>query len=191
MEFGAASAPHVKVGDVTLVRETVRSAFGDLVMHTGGSGPALVLLHGGAGSWTHWIRNIPRLAAHYTVHALDLPGCGDSADASNHMGTEEYIDLTAEAIGSHMDRARPLRFAGFSFGGVTAAGITARLGPRVVKLSLAGPGGFGMKPVPDFPLRKVPFASGDRKAVDDELRHNLLVMMFARPETIDDETLEL
>ncbi len=40
----------------------------------------MVLLHGGSGSWTHWIRNIPMLlACGRQVWAQDLPGFGDSA----------------------------------------------------------------------------------------------------------------
>jgi len=37
-----------------------------------GSGPDVVLFHGGMGSWKHWIRNVDPLAARFTVHALDL-----------------------------------------------------------------------------------------------------------------------
>ena len=43
-----------------------------------GQGPELIMFHGGTGSWTHWIRNIPALRDHFTVHAYDLPGNGDS-----------------------------------------------------------------------------------------------------------------
>ncbi len=43
-----------------------------------GSGPPLVLLHGGHGSWAHWARNIDALALHFTVWAPDLPVYGDS-----------------------------------------------------------------------------------------------------------------
>lgn len=42
-----------------------------------GSAPALVLLHGGYGSWTHWLKNVESLAARYTVWAADLPGLGE------------------------------------------------------------------------------------------------------------------
>ncbi len=31
---------------------------GSMVWRSWGQGPALVLLHGASGSWTHWIRNI-------------------------------------------------------------------------------------------------------------------------------------
>ncbi|MBS0403742.1 MAG: alpha/beta fold hydrolase, partial [Proteobacteria bacterium] len=41
--------------------------------------PPVVLLHGGSGSWTHWVKNIvPLLDAGRWVLAADLPGFGDS-----------------------------------------------------------------------------------------------------------------
>ena len=44
-----------------------------------GSGPDVVLFHGGMGSWKHWIRNVEPLAQPFTVHALDHPSYGASA----------------------------------------------------------------------------------------------------------------
>ena len=40
--------------------------------------PPVLLLHGGSGSWTHWVKNIvPLLDAGRWVLAADLPGFGD------------------------------------------------------------------------------------------------------------------
>src|ERR1700757_5180211 len=52
---------------------------GALVWRAWGSGPPVLLAHGGHGAWSHWIRNIDALAAERTVWALDLPGLGESA----------------------------------------------------------------------------------------------------------------
>src|SRR5271169_1941099 len=52
---------------------------GEMVWRIWGAGPPLVLLHGGYGSWVHWIRNVLPLAERYTVIAPDMPGLGDSA----------------------------------------------------------------------------------------------------------------
>jgi hypothetical protein len=59
---------------------------GTMVWHTWGQATRrpelapLVLLHGGSGSWMHWLRNIPALAASGRwVLVPDLPGFGDSA----------------------------------------------------------------------------------------------------------------
>lgn len=45
----------------------------------GGSGPALVLLHGWPSTWLMWRQVMPALAAQHTVIAFDLPGLGDSS----------------------------------------------------------------------------------------------------------------
>jgi pimeloyl-ACP methyl ester carboxylesterase len=46
----------------------------------GGTGPALVLLHGWPQTWWAWHRVLPALAEHFTVIAVDLPGLGTRAD---------------------------------------------------------------------------------------------------------------
>ena len=47
-----------------------------MAVHRRGSGPDLVLFHGGMGSWKHWVRNVEPLATRFTVHALDHPPGG-------------------------------------------------------------------------------------------------------------------
>src|SRR6476620_4760307 len=58
----------------------VRTPCGDgsMVWRVWGAGEPLVLFHGGSGSWTHWIRNIPELSRHYQLWLADIPGLGDS-----------------------------------------------------------------------------------------------------------------
>ena len=55
---------------------------GSMVWRVWGSGPPLVLFHGGYGSWMHWIRNVLVLAREFTVIAPDLPGLGEFGDAA-------------------------------------------------------------------------------------------------------------
>ena len=38
---------------------------GSLVWHKWGEGPPLLMLHGGSGSWFHWLRQIPVLESRY------------------------------------------------------------------------------------------------------------------------------
>ncbi|WP_406313630.1 alpha/beta hydrolase [Streptosporangium sp. NBC_01639] len=45
----------------------------------GGSGPAIVLLHGWPATWLMWRTVMPDLAREHTVIAIDLPGLGDSS----------------------------------------------------------------------------------------------------------------
>ena len=61
------------------IRLTTPCGDGDMVWHMWGERQAgalpLVMLHGGSGSWTHWIRNIDALvAAGYQIWLPDLPG---------------------------------------------------------------------------------------------------------------------
>ena len=44
------------------------------------AGPPLLLMHGGFGSWTHWLANIDVLRQQRELWTLDLPGLGASAD---------------------------------------------------------------------------------------------------------------
>jgi pimeloyl-ACP methyl ester carboxylesterase len=50
--------------------------------------PPLVLLHGGHGSWMHWLRNVEALSAGRTLWLPDLPGFNDS-DAPPHAAPGE------------------------------------------------------------------------------------------------------
>src|SRR5439155_143978 len=67
-----------------------------LAAHRSGSGPDLVLFHGGMGSWKHWIRNIEPLATRFTVHALDHPAYGASAPVPRETTGAAYLDLAHE-----------------------------------------------------------------------------------------------
>ncbi len=44
--------------DAAATRQETQLGTGRMVWRSWGSGPALVLLHGGSGSWRHWVRNI-------------------------------------------------------------------------------------------------------------------------------------
>ena len=59
-------------------RRDVATATGRVAWHLAGSGRPLLLVHGGTGSWTHWLRAIPELARGYQLLMPDLPGFGDS-----------------------------------------------------------------------------------------------------------------
>ena len=69
-----------------------------MAVHRHGSGPDLVLFHGGMGSWRHWTRNVEALAARYTVHALDHPSYGDSAPVPRETTGPAYLDLPADGL---------------------------------------------------------------------------------------------
>jgi 2-hydroxy-6-oxonona-2,4-dienedioate hydrolase len=68
----------------------VRLADGEIHYVEAGSGPPLVLIHGGHGSWTHWVANIEPLARRRHVIALDLPGFGASYNSKTAYTIEQY-----------------------------------------------------------------------------------------------------
>ena len=117
-------------------RKVQSHAWGDVVWHVWGQEHAgnttpLVLLHGGSGSWTHWVRNVQHLAQTRSVWALDLPGCGDSALPPQVSDA----DSLAPFVGEVLDRAfqgQAVDLLGFSFGGLTA-GLLAAEQPKLFK----------------------------------------------------------
>src|SRR6266550_4131074 len=62
---------------------------------TGGTGPALILLHGYAQTSRMWNRIMPELAKRFTLIVPDLPGIGDSDIPANGM------DMKTAAIRIH------------------------------------------------------------------------------------------
>lgn len=162
-----------------------------MAVHRRGRGPDVVLFHGGMGSSRHWIRNIDALATRFTVHALDHPSYGDSPSVPRETTGPEYLDLMYRLIGEVFPGERPLRFAGFSFGGAIAANLARRLGPRVTHLCLISPGGFQRRRFGDRPTRSYKEAGDDEKRFREICRHNLLVNMLSDPASITEETIDI
>jgi len=156
-----------------------------------GSGPDVVLFHGGMGSWKHWIRNIEPLAARFTVHALDHPSYGASAPVPRETTSAAYLDLVHALFVDLFPGDGPLRFAGFSFGGAIAASLARRLAPRVTHLCLISPGGFPSRKFGDRPTRSYREAGDDEKLFREICRHNLLVNMLSDPASVREDTLDI
>lgn len=146
-----------------------------------GQGQPVVLLHGGHGSWLHWVRNIEALAAHRTVWAPDMPGFGESDDIASDLSV--MTGTLVEGIRQLPGCDKALSLVGFSFGGLVAANVAASRG-TVRRLVLMGSGGHGG-------IRRQQRALVDwRKAADAEalavaMRYNLAAFMMADPAKID------
>jgi 2-hydroxy-6-oxonona-2,4-dienedioate hydrolase len=156
-----------------------------------GSGPDLVLFHGGMGSWKHWIRNVEPLARHFTVHALDHPSYGASAPVPRETTGAVYLDLVHELLLEMLPGERPLRFAGFSFGGAIATNLARRLGSRVTHLCLVSPGGFPTRRFGERPIRSYKEAGDDPQRFREICRHNLLVNMLSDPASVGEEAVDI
>lgn len=162
-----------------------------MAVHRSGSGPDLVLFHGGMGSWRHWTRNVEPLAQRFTVHALDHPSYGDSAPVPRETTGPEYLDLVHGLLLAMLPGDRPLRFAGFSFGGAIAASLARRLGPRVTHLALVSPGGFPARKFGERPIRSYKEAGGDEARFREICRHNLLVNMLSEAASVSEEAVDI
>ena len=156
-----------------------------------GSGPDLVLFHGGMGWWKHWVRNIDALATRFTVHALDHPGYGASAPVARETTGPAYLDLVHELFGQMFPGDVPLRLAGFSFGGAIAANLAQRLASRVTHLCLVSPGGFPTRRFGERPIRSYKEAGDDPQRFREICRHNLLVNMLSDPASVTEEAISI
>lgn len=182
------------LGDVQ--RHETRLQGARMVWHSWGPAqhPAVMLLHGGSGSWTHWVRNIAALRdAGWQVLVPDLPGFGDSdlptggtdvdaLPAHLHAGWQQLQDLQV-CVG-------PVRVAGFSFGGMAAALWLADYPQDAAQLVLVGVPGMGLTVSERVPLkgwRHLP----SPEAQNQVHRHNLMALMLASTESLDPLALSL
>jgi len=157
---------------------------GTMVWRVWGNGPPLVLMHGGYGSWTHWVRNVLALARKFTVVAPDLPGLGESATPPEPHTAEGLAAIVVEGLDIVLPRDTAPHIAGFSFGGVLGGHVAAQLGDRLHALTLVGSNGLGLVRQPTD-LQRVPASSSAEEALAVH-RHNLGALMIADPAKIDD-----
>jgi pimeloyl-ACP methyl ester carboxylesterase len=155
-----------------------------MVWRVWGAGAPPHLFHGGSGSWTHWIRNIPELSRHYEVWVADIPGLGDSAMPPKPWVPASIVEVVVAGLDQNFASDVRLRMAGFSFGGQVAGLSAALLGDRVRALTLIGVAALGLRADPREPFAKR--RSGMSAAEIAAVYHqNLAVLMFADPAKID------
>ena len=157
---------------------------GHMVWHVWGDGPPLALLHGGYGSWTHWVRNVLPLSQTFTVAAPDLPGLGESATPPEPHTAEGLANIVVEGLELVFPEFTGLHIAGFSFGGVLGGHVAALLGARVGALTIVGSNGLGLVRQPTE-LRRLPEGASEPEALA-VARHNLAALMIADPAKIDE-----
>jgi pimeloyl-ACP methyl ester carboxylesterase len=104
-----------------------------------GDGPALLLIHGMAGSWQTWLANLPELGLNYRVIAVDLPGFGRSDPLPFGSGFEAYGEML-EGLLDELDIPSVAVF-GHSLGGLVALAFAAESPLRVRCLVLVSGGG--------------------------------------------------
>ena len=157
---------------------------GDEVRHA----EPLVLLHGGSGSWTHWVKNVRHLSQTRDVWALDLPGFGDSALPPEVRDADDLVPCL-RALLQHAFGQAPVDMVAFSFGGLTAGLLAAQPQHPLRRLVLVGVPGLGlMQEV--LPMRgMLPNMRRDQER--DVHRHNLKTMMLHHAHSITEEVIDL
>jgi 2-hydroxy-6-oxonona-2,4-dienedioate hydrolase len=148
------------------------------------SGAPVVLLHGGSGSWTHWVRNVDALVrAGRRVVVPDMPGFGESAAPPDGDDADAIAPWLERGLDGVLG-AVPVAVVGFSFGGLTA-GIWATQQPgRFARLVLVGAPGLCGGLLPPLGLRRWDTVAegAPREAVH---RHNLRQLMLAHDASAD------
>ena len=177
--------PRDIVARVAAEAERIETPCGDgaMVWRLWGSGPPLVLFHGGYGSWMHWIRNVLPLSRTFTVVAPDLPGLGESATPPEPHTADGLARIIVAGLDIVLPQRADLHIAGFSFGGVLGGPVAALLGRRVRGFTIVGSNGLGLVRQPTD-LQRVPAGAAAEAALAVH-RHNLGALMIADPARID------
>jgi pimeloyl-ACP methyl ester carboxylesterase len=105
-----------------------------IAVECAGTGPSLVIVHGGIGDRTRWKPLFPLFVPHFTVCAMDRRGYGESGDSSEYTLQKGAEDVEA-VVNSRPD---PVFVLGHSIGGVNAL-EAAFLTDKISKLVLYEP----------------------------------------------------
>lgn len=156
---------------------------GRMVWRSWGKGPPVVLLHGGSGSWNHWVRNIvPLVAAGREVWIPDLPGFGESVAIG---GDADALPGPLEAGLKSLLGDAEVDLVGFSFGTMVATFLAADHPVRARRLVLLGAPALEVRSPQPLVLRPwTHLAPGPE--LDAATRENLSILMLAQPESVDD-----
>jgi pimeloyl-ACP methyl ester carboxylesterase len=142
----------------------------------GGEGPDTVLIHGFGSDRLSWLGNSPALMDVSKVHALDLPGHGES---SADVG-DGSIDTLAARVAAALDHhgIACAHVVGHSLGGAVALVMAERRPDLIASLTLIAPAGLGQHIDPVF-LEQLP------KLDDLDQAVTLLRTLVARPPLIN------
>lgn len=175
-------------------RRTTPCGAGQMLWHVWGKAhpgvAPLVLLHGGSGSWTHWVRNIdPLVAAGRQVWVPDLPGFGGSDVPAKGTDGDAMVAPLNEGL-LHLAQGRPVDLVGFSLGGMVAGMLLAAHPQLAQRLVLVGAPAMGVVPERQFELRAWRHLSDPAEQLEVH-RHNLAALMLHDPQHIDGLALDL
>ena len=171
--------------------EAIAVTAGSVAWRCWGEGPPLVLLHGGHGSWLHWLRNIEALALEHRVCVPDMPGYGDSTKPLDAT-LEALLDSLQTSLDALLGPRTPIGLAGFSFGGLVASHLALRRS-QVDRLALLGTAGHGSPRRQRSELKnwRLPHGQGDADGLRAVMHHNLLGLMLHDEAHIDETAMHI
>jgi pimeloyl-ACP methyl ester carboxylesterase len=121
------------------VLDEVRSDDGTPIgLVTAGSGPPLLLVHGGLSGRSRFAPLWAHLVPHFRVTAIDRRGRSSSGDGPEYALEREYEDV--RAVASHLAADGPVDVLAHSIGGVVVLGA-AGLGAPLRRIALYEPPG--------------------------------------------------
>jgi 4,5:9,10-diseco-3-hydroxy-5,9,17-trioxoandrosta-1(10),2-diene-4-oate hydrolase len=162
-----------------LTERTVRIGHREVFLAETGTGPAVLLLHGGgpgASGISNYSANIDALAQRFRVIVPDLPGYGRS---SKDLDQRDPFGSLADAVRGVLDALAldTAHLVGNSYGGSAALRLALDTPDRVERLVLMGPGGIGTTralPTPGL-NRLLSYYPGPSREKLEDLARNYLV----------------
>lgn len=189
----AATPEEVRELDARAEKRFTPCGDGKLAWRIWGEGEPVVMFHGGSGSWTHWLRNIPQLSKHYRLIVADLPGLGGSDEPPRPFDNDDLpgsMAMLAEIMRAGIDellgKETPYRLVGFSFGSILGGRMATGEGARLKSLTLVGSAAMGLprKPLSDE-LMRVPRDATVAEGIEIQ-RRNLSIHMLSARGGVDD-----
>jgi pimeloyl-ACP methyl ester carboxylesterase len=119
--------------DEALVSRAVSRDGAEITYWTTGTGPPVVLVHGGPADHTRWDPLLPYLEPHAEVHAIDRRGRGASGDGPEYAMAREFedvaavVDAVAAPTGANVDVYRHALRAACALGGAALTSNVRRL----------------------------------------------------------------
>ena len=153
-----------------------------------GKGQPIIFLHGGYGSWRHWIKQVIYLSKDYQILVPDMPGFGESSDLkSDHTPENISLNLYQTFRKLNITDLDNINLVGFSFGGLISGHLSYQFlkkGIELKNLILVGPGGTGAR---RGPMREM-VRRTSKMSFEEILKahfENLKILMINNPKNID------
>ena len=165
----------------------------DVHYNDAGSGPALIMVHGGgpgASGWSNFSRNIePMVARGYRVILIDCPGFGGT---DSLLVTESRGLVNARAIKGLMDVLGIERASliGNSLGGFSSMEFALAYPERLDKLILMGAAGLGVSIFQPLPMEGIKTLMGLYRAPSMEALQRMIQVFVYDPARITPELMQ-